>query len=197
MTDNIEEVENKVDVDDIDSLLESYKSKTLVEKPSNEDIENSESEKVTPNAHEPATATANTDPNAWRGNPAYFQTGKKAGQLRPMAKGNGTGINEKQIDEMSISGSLIDGGLFLMLVDMIFPLIIVVANNKFNDTKIKVDDLQLTERQKKDLTPVATEVIKQLSISADPKWLLLGSLLGIYGINNMAVISGSDSKGKD
>lgn len=179
-----------VEVEDLDKLLSDYKQKYK----ESEVIIDSESEPqtgdVTGNA--PATATPNADPNAWKGNPAYFQTGKKAGQLRPNMQ-----HKAPPPEQMTISGSLIDAGMFLMLIDMIFPLLIQVANNKFNsETKIKVEDLQMTDKQKRDLEPIAEQVIKQMSISADPKWLLLGSLLGIYGINYMAVISGANEKKK-
>lgn len=176
-----------VDVDDIDAMLSDYKQRY-------KETESTPIETVTNNQQpatptDPTTATAN--PNAWIGDKRYFQRGAKMGQLKPAFK-----HHEPAPEKMEISGSLIDAGLFLMLIDMIFPLIITVMNNKFNDTKIKVEDLQLSDKQKRDLEPIAEQVIKQLSVSADPKWLLLGSLAGIYGINYMAVISGADEKPK-
>ncbi len=174
-------VETKsVDVDELDELLADYKQK--YKETENANVETASRNLNPEPSSESMPATAN--PNAWIGDKRYYQRGKKMGQLKP-----GNEHLKPPPAEMEISGSLIDGGLFLMLIDMIFPLIITVLNNKFTDTNIKVEDLQLTEKQKRDLEPIATEVIKQMSISADPKWLLLGSLAGIYGINYMAVIS--------
>jgi len=46
--------------------------------------ENTENSSVQPLTEQPGKS--NTSPDNWQGNPDYFQTGKKAGQLKPRAK---------------------------------------------------------------------------------------------------------------
>jgi len=168
--------------DEIDALLADYNSGLTEESETPNHTEQEEEIPITPEALE------NKSGSDWVGNPAYYQTGNKAGQLRPSQK-----HKAPPPEKMELQGSsLIDGALFIMLIDMLFPLIITALNNKFTDSKIKLEDLQLNDKQKKDLTPVADEVIKKLSLQANPIWLLVIAMSGIYGINYMAAKSAAD-----
>jgi hypothetical protein len=174
---------------DLDSLLSEYKDNFT----ENENIEQIESANSEPNGevHTEAGENKSVDANVWRNNPLYYQTGKKAGQLRKLAK--------KDTDtpaEMEISGSLIDGAMFIMLIDLLFPLAITFFNNKVSDVKINADDLQLSEKQKKDLTPIADNVVKQLTIKADPAWLLFIAMTGMYGFNFLSAKTLAETKMK-
>lgn len=168
-------VDNTQGGDEIDAYLNSFKKPVVTEEPSPE----AQKETPTINLNERVSedvAKANPD--------KYYTRGSKIGlpkkpqktmqELNPPAK------------EMQISGSLIDGALFIMLVDLLFPLIITLVNNKVSSDKIDVEDLQLTEKQKKDLEPIATEAMKSLSMKANPMMLMIVSFAGIYGINFMA-----------
>lgn len=169
------------EADEIDVLLNEYNSGLTEENESPAHTEDEQEEA-------PASNEQPKEPVDWRGNPAYYQTGNKAGQLRPSMK-----HKAPSPEKMELQGSsLIDGALFIMLIDMLFPLIITALNNKFTDSKIKLEDLQLNDKQKKDLTPVADEVIKKLSLQANPIWLLVIAMSGIYGINYMAAKSAAD-----
>lgn len=165
---------DSVEMDDLDRELSKYQKQL--------DINESETDSDDSGAQNSDTNTANEKGGStnWQGNPAYFQTGKKAGTLRPSMSHKAPAK-----ETMEISGTLIDGAMFIMLVDMLFPLLIVVANNKMSKTQIEIEDIQLSEKQKKDLAPLADEVCKQLTLQANPAFLLLVGLGGIYGINFM------------
>jgi len=120
----------------------------------------------------------------WQGNPLYYQTGKKAGQLRP------TGTKPK-VDfqhnntPTTISGEIISGALFMTMIDLLLPLLFVAANNYFSKVKIKSEDLELTAKQKSELAPIADKVAAQVRLTANPTVVLVFTLAGIYGLNFM------------
>lgn len=173
--------------DELDELLNSYNSE-FDEKPNDNQLDESDksdrtgdSETIRDGNNEGNETPSNKgDSNSWQGNPAYYQSGKKQGKLKPSMKHRGPAK-----EKMEISGSLIDGALFIMLIDMLLPLLITVANNQLSKDKIDIEDLQLTEKQKKDLAPISDEVVKKLSMEANPVWLLIIAMGGIYGINFM------------
>jgi|SRR6185369_10026513 len=171
---------------DIDSLLADYNKELTEEKEVISEDEESEQENT----------ISQTPPSGqsveWRGNPNYFQTGKKAGQLKKQAQ-----HHAPPKEEMEISGTLIDGALFIMLIDLLFPLLITVANNNFSKVKIEVEDLQLSTKQKNDLQPIADQVVKYLTLKANPIWLLAIAMTGIYGINTMAARQVASAKLKE
>ncbi len=156
--------------EDLDALLAGYNKSLTV------DEEKTSTETPIQNAE-----VVSSQPVTWQGNPAYFQTGKKAGQLKPNMK-----HKAPMVESAEISGTLIDGALFIMLIDLLVPMLITIANNKFSDTEIDIEDLQLSEKQKKDLSPLADEVVKKLSIEGHPVTMLVLGMAGIYGINFMA-----------
>lgn len=89
--------------------------------------------------------------------------------------------------EPVITSELISGALFLTLVDLLLPFLIEVVNNRFSKIKINSEDLKLTEKQKKEITPISDAVVKSLNIQGNPVWLMIIALGGIYGINTAAL----------
>lgn len=84
------------------------------------------------------------------------------------------------------ASSLIDGGLLILLMDILFPLVIMFLHNRFAKAgKISVESLQLSDKQKADLKPVADAAAQRLTLQMNPVWLLVVSMGGIYGINYM------------
>lgn len=116
----------------------------------------------------------------------YFQSGAKKGQLKPRAR---KGIVKNDTETMTLDSELLSGALFLTLIDLIVPSIIVFLNNKVSKKKIEVDQLSLTPKQKAELERVADAVVKKINFNGSPVTLLLVSLLGIYGVNFMALKS--------
>jgi hypothetical protein len=119
---------------------------------------------------ESANDQTQEDPS-WKGNPNYYQTGKKKGQLKKPYK-----------EEMEITGDLMDGAMFITLVDMVLPMLICLGNNAISKIKVEPDKLMLTEKQKNQLAPLAEQVVKRLSVKADPTILLCVSLFTMYGV---------------
>lgn len=178
--------------DELDDLLESYKNTSMVIEEDKQDEENEIDNEGGETSHESAGTSTEASPSQpvnWQGNPAYYQSGKKQGQLK-----KNMAHKSPPKEEMEISGTLIDGALFIMLVDLLFPMLITMANNNFTKTKIDVEDLQLSEKQKKDLTPISNEVVKHLTLNANPVWLMVIAMSGIYGINFMAAKQAAKNK---
>lgn len=121
----------------------------------------------------------------WQGNPLYYQSGKKQGQLKPSAGARMKVSYKKDTEPAYVDGDLLDGALFLTLVDLLFPMIIAGIHNmltKEKKGKIDPEDLMLTEKQKNKLAPVADRVTAQLKLSANPTTVLVLSMFGLYGM---------------
>ncbi len=84
---------------------------------------------------------------------------------------------------------LISGALLVLMIDLVFPNIIAVVNNKVSKDKIKAKDLSLKNEQKKELEPMADEVAKEIQLKMNPLVALIVTLAGIYGVNLMALKS--------
>lgn len=144
-----------------------------------------------PVASQPPPPTSG-DPSAPYGR---YLTGKKAGQPKPpprQYKYNtpppppGQPLPGAAPQPASVSGMLIDGGLFLMLIDIALPLGICALSNNFTDgPKIKPEKLQLTEAQKRQLTPVVDRVMQSIQLTGNPMAVLFIGLITIYGMNFM------------
>jgi hypothetical protein len=121
----------------------------------------------------------------WKGDPRYYQTGKKAGQLRPVR------LNKQPVE---ISGNLIiSGALLLMFIDMVFPVLISLANNRINKkTQVKPEQLRLTDEQKTQLIPLADAAAKNITVTANPFAVLGVALFGMYGANFISAINEND-----
>lgn len=128
------------------------------------------------------TNEVNTGTVQWQGNPLYYQTGKKAGQLRPSVTKPKIEFQQNNTPT-TISGEIISGALFMTMVDLLLPLIIVAINNYFSKVKISPKDFELTDKQKKDLEPIAEKVAAQVRLTANPMVVLAFTLAGIYGMN--------------
>lgn len=132
----------------------------------------------------PEVPEVNNVSTQWQGNPLYYQTGKKAGQLRPSVSKPKVEFH-KDNTPTTISGEIISGALFMTMIDLLLPLFIVFLNNHFSKVKISPKDFELTEKQKKDLEPIAEKVAAQIRLTADPMLVMGFTLAGIYGINFM------------
>jgi len=133
------------------------------------------------------------DPSAPYGR---YQRGKKKGQPRSTpyisAKVAAAPPVQMQTTQQTakISGMLIDGGLFLTLINIAVPLLIAVLNNAFEKDKkkhINPEKLKLTSDQKKELDPVCDAVMKQVQLTGNPLMILLIGLMTAYGLNFMAL----------
>ncbi len=175
--------ESKTDeiINDLDSQLSAYKTmdETSVE---------SDGDSTTTEERPKVTVS---DELADKTNPLYYyQSGKKEGQLKPAGKRLLEGKAEPakvNVDSSnkSIQGSAVISGILLItMIDLLFPLIVAVIHNQFSkDKKVKVSELSLKAGQKKELQPIADEVVKALNIEANPIHMFIISLLGIYGLN--------------
>lgn len=155
-------------IDQIDTVLENYKTQPLevVELPGNgEDIEDSQGVEV--GMKKPEIGLKET---------------KKRGRPR----------KEKPV---VISGEIISGALFIMLIDLAIPQVIAIANNQFSKNKIDANELRLTKAQKDELQPLADQVVKQLEITGNPVYIFILSMMGIYGLN-FAMLKQTENIGK-
>ena len=133
--------------------------------------------------------------SVWKGNPNYFQRGKKKGTLRPSPNPIAIGSNwNPSPAPQTITGDIISGALLITLIDLLIPLLIVALNNQFSKQKIKAELLQMNEKQKSTLAPVCDSVARQINLTGNPVVILLVSLVGIYGMNFLMIKQAQDLK---
>lgn len=101
-----------------------------------------------------------------------YKTGKKAGQPRPDPKGPRMTYNNQPT---TIPASMfVTGAMFLMVIDMVFPMLIVAGNNFVSDVKVKLEQVRITadKERKKEIEPLADATLKQLNIHGNPAAML-------------------------
>lgn len=114
----------------------------------------------------------------------HFVRGPKKGQLKPQGYQQPSVAWRPNKDEVTeLGGEIITGALLLMLTDILIPGLIVVLNNQFSKDKIDMELLQMTEKQKKTLEPVAERVASYIRLSANPIVIFIIANVGIYGLN--------------
>lgn len=119
----------------------------------------------------------------------HFVRGPKRGQVKPTgypvtgARPPVVQVQPNPNDMSTVTGEIITGALLLMLTDILIPGLIVVINNQFSKDKIDIEKLQMNEKQKKTLEPVADKVAYYIKISANPLVIYLIANIGIYGLN--------------
>lgn len=89
-------------------------------------------------------------------------------------------------DAATVSGVLIDGAIFILMVDMVFPLAIALVNNYFSEDKINPERLKLTPEQRKQIEPIIDKVMKNITMTGNPFVILFFTLVTAYGVNFMA-----------
>lgn len=161
---------------DIDKLLSGYDKEVIAntELPgAPPDDESQPISRINPNDK--------TDPRL------YYQRGAKKGQKKP----NFDKVLQQtgQYEPATLSGEILSGLMFITLIDMLFPLLITSVNNIYSKKKIKVDHLKLTAKQKNELAPICDKIVEKWNLTADPVWMLVISMLGIYGVNYITLIS--------
>jgi hypothetical protein len=98
-------------------------------------------------------------------------------------------VSQENDSKIIPDSALISGSLMLILIDLLIPNLIAFLNNRFSKKKIKALKLQMTDKQKEELSPVADAAAKQWMLQASPTSVLLVALLGIYGVNFMMLQS--------
>jgi hypothetical protein len=92
--------------------------------------------------------------------------------------------SKKKVEPSILTGDILTGAMFIALIDLALPMIIVTLNNTLDKNhKITVDKLRLKASQRKELEPIAEEVMKQLELKANPIVILIISLVSLYGLN--------------
>jgi hypothetical protein len=134
----------------------------------------------------------------WYGNPMYYQSGKKQGQLKPPPKNGNAAKAIFQTPNMSVNpepsiltaDSIITGALFLTIINLLIPMAFAMINNLLVKDKRKVIDyehLQIDDKQLKQLEGLADKALKQIKIEANPVGVFLFALVGMYGMQFMTV----------
>lgn len=175
LIDNSQQSTVNTPIDDLDAFLAGYK-------PASAQMTVSEGAKpptVNPALSKPLENTIQ-----------YYKTGKKAGQPKP-TKAPGTGsasgtpaVTASPVAQSgTVNSTLISGALFIMLVDLVLPMIIAFVNNQVSKTQIEASSLGLDDKQKKDFEKLADEVVKQFNLQANPAVILAVSMGGVYMMN--------------
>lgn len=129
----------------------------------------------------PDTADDLSDPKK------YYQTGAKKGQPKKARGVKLTPNDNNAVDASFKLSNVLTGGIFIVLIDMIFPLILETVHNiylrKKGAPKMDARLLQMSADQRKQITPIADELVKCWNIEAHPAVLLLFAFAGVYGMN--------------
>ncbi len=160
--------------DSMEDLLSGYSSpKTETPAPVNEQ----EAPPAEINQEQFATPP---NPDAWIGDKRYYQRGAKAGQLRP---GGVRATYNHNATSTIPATMLINGALFLSVINFIIPLTIVTINNWVSPKeKMTLKDLRLTNEEKKEIDPLMDATLKQLNIQGNPLILLMITLTAAYSM---------------
>jgi|SRR5882672_6670439 len=86
-------------------------------------------------------------------------------------------------------GAVINGAIFITIIDIFMPMIIAGVHNQFNENKIKPSDLKMPKETRSELEPLCNEVIKSMNIQMDPKWALLLTVVSMYGMSYMTAVN--------
>lgn len=95
------------------------------------------------------------------------------------------GRRKKSEPQLLEADGIISGALFITIIDLILPMAIATVNNVIdkNGQKVSAHQLKMTQTQRNELEPIATEIMKQAMIKGNPMFLLVLSMIGIYGGN--------------
>lgn len=178
---DVEKPVEKPAENDLNNILSGYREPMTVQQPT---------QTTTPNT---AQNLSSNNPTSWVGNPEYYQTGKKAGQKKPLNKAKLTYVPPPN---MEVSGEILTGAMCLTMIDFIIPMLISMTHNFMAKTKINYEDLKLTDKQRNELTPVANNVVKALKLNANPVAIAIVSLLCIYSVQTMVAIQKAKLKEK-
>ncbi len=179
MSDITEEVttEPEVTAEDIAKMFSGYQSPAIVEETKTEENESSESaEQISNVSNEPQRDSTISNDAPY----GKFANGKP--RKRPAR--NSTTNDLKDREEAKIdAGIMIDGAMFLMMVNMLIPLILSSVNNYFSKTKVKPEAIEMTEKQESKFAPLVDRCLRGIEMKGNPQSLLMFGLLTIFGVN--------------
>lgn len=175
---------------DLETFLSQYSNPMEIAKgEQSETVSNSPA--IEPVLNSPAENPVNEN---WQGNPAYYQSGKKAGKLKPQRANKQNAQQSQPTGDPIQYNDIITGALLITLIDVLIPLLIAGINNLASKNKIDSNLLTLNSSQKKSLEPVAEEAAKRISLQGNPVVILMVTLVGIYGMNFFMVKQLSSTK---
>lgn len=175
---------------DLQAFLSDYKEAAKIEVPAEQ--------------KQPTTAQAQPQTNEkfpgaphWYGNPLYYQSGKKQGQLKPPPK-NGNFKQAFQQPQVSVNpetsvitaDAVISGAIFLTIINILIPMLFSLAHNfvvKDKRKHIEWEMLQMDEKATKQLETLADKALKHIKIDANPVGVLIVAMLGMYTMQFLTV----------
>lgn len=116
----------------------------------------------------------------WEGDPRYYQTGSKIGQLRPVKKG--VAVSQSPEPVTTTGNEILDGEMLVMLIDTVIPMLLALGNNAISPYKIDPDKMSITAKQQKNLEKLCEKCASKIIMSGDPIWVLVIAVLAIYGM---------------
>ena len=184
---------------DLQKLFGDYKEPAIIE-PEKQPV-NTTPEQPTQPQNNPAFPGA----PFWYGNPLYYQSGKKQGQIKPPPKkGFAAAFQQPQMSvnpETSVmtADSIITGAMFLAIINLLIPMGFALINNLVVKNKKKMIDwelLQMDEKATKQLDTLAGKALKSIKIDANPLGVFIFAVLGLYAMQFMTVKMLTDVQAK-
>lgn len=173
---------------DLHSLLAAYKEPAKVT-----EVKQPEQQVKQPEQEQPKTNTAFPGAPHWYGNPLYYQSGKKQGQLKPPPKKGiftqpNVSVNPEPIG--MTADAVINGVLFLTVINLLFPMLFALVNNlivKDKRKRMDYEHLQIPEKDLKKLEVLADKALKHIKLEANPVAIFLFAMSGMYAMQFMTV----------
>lgn len=168
-------------IDELQTLLAGYsKPATVIETPGEKPAESQP-------VQSPPPVQPNGSPH-WYGNPLYYQSGKKQGQLKPPPKKSifaPPHVSVNTDTTSTIGGDVITGALFLSMVNLLLPMLFSLIHNmivKDKRKRIDYEHLQLPDKDIRQLETLADKALKHIKIEANPVAVLIFAMVGMYGM---------------
>lgn len=185
---------------DLNKLFSDYKEPAIIE----------QEKQPIPPTQTTQPQQPQTNPNfpgapVWYGNPLYYQSGKKQGQIKPPPKkGFAAAFQQPQMSvnpETSImtADSIISGAMFLAIINLLLPMGFALVNNLVVKDKRKMIDwelLQMDEKATKQLDTLASKALKSIKIDANPLGVFIFAVFGLYAMQFMTVKMLTDVQAK-
>ncbi len=177
----IVDTEPEVTAEDIAKMFDGYKAPAIVENNDQKNDETHDNGTIQQNDFDTGQTISETSSiSSTKDAPyGYFDNGKPRKRPKKGEEKESQKVQEAKID----AGIMIDGAMFLMMVNMLIPLILSSVNNYFSKTKVKPEAIEMTEKQESKFAPLVDRCLKGIEMKGNPQSLLMFGLLTIFGVN--------------
>ncbi len=181
------EVKKEMTIEELRATMGLYKNPAIkVDEKTNEETKESGTSNIEhANEAQPGNnSSSSEDKDAPFGRFANGKPRKKPAKNSPPNVATASDLKDQETAKIE-AGILIDGAMFLLLINMLVPLVLSSLNNYLAKDKIKPEQIELTKDQEKKFAPIVDKCMQGLMMTGDPKWVLFFGLATVFGMNYM------------